>query len=164
MAVKNKLRERIKKEKKEKKEKSRKKWTKEVDSHEDNGEVENGESEEELEGDLEKAEEEVEKLKSILDSEGDVNLDNVEIKVSKPIAQLKKGDKIKVDGVEFDIDAHYVLIDHGKTKEMAIEIFNPKTDKDYQLRYFTDQMETSIEFYELQEIVYVRKPVKRVEW
>ncbi len=149
--------------KKEKKEKSRKKWTKEVDSQ-DNGEVENGESEEELEGYLEKAEEEVKKLKGVLDSEGNVDLDKVDVRASKPVSQLKKGDKIKVDGIEFSIDAHYVLIDHGKTKEMAIEIFNPKTDKDYQLRYFTDQMETSIEFYELQEIVYVRRPVKRVEW
>jgi len=32
------------------------------------------------------------------------------------------GDKIKVDGIEFEVDAHYVLIDHGKTKEMTIEI------------------------------------------
>ena len=87
-----------------------------------------------------------------------------EIKASKPITSLRKEDKVKVDGVEYEIDAHYVLIDHGATKEMTLEIFNPKTDKDYQLRYFNDQVESTMDFYELQEILYVKKPFKRVEW
>ncbi|MDO8508819.1 MAG: hypothetical protein Q7S27_03995 [Nanoarchaeota archaeon] len=130
---------------------------------EDNGEAEEGESENELDIDIGNAEEEVKKLKEVLVG-GDIDIDKVQIENSKPITQLKKGDKVRVDGVEFSVDAHYILIDHGKTKEMAIEIFNPKTDKDYQLRYFVDQLETSMEFYELQEIVYVRRPVKKVEW
>ena len=94
----------------------------------------------------------------------EIELDEVEIKASKPVEKLKKGDKIKVDGKELEIDAHYVLIDHKTTKEMALELFDPKTDKDYQIRYFSDQLERSLEFYELQEIMYVRKEVKKVEW
>ena len=56
------------------------------------------------------------------------------------------------------------MIDHGKTKEMAIELFDSNSDKDYQLRYFSDQIETSLEFYELQEILYVKRKVSKVEW
>lgn len=91
-------------------------------------------------------------------------IDEIEIKASKPIAKLKKGDKIKVNGKELEIDAHYVLIDHKTTKEMTLELFDPKTDKDYQIRYFSDQLERSLEFYELQEIIYIKKEVKKVEW
>ncbi len=162
MVVKKKVKD-IKKEDKGSKKAEKKKWTKETEDDEEDGEVEVGESEEELDVDLGNAEEEVKKLKSVLVG-GDIVIDKVEIKGSKPIGQLKKGDRVKVDGVEFQVDAHYVLIDHGKTKEMAVEIFNPKTDKDFQLRYFVDQLETSMEFYELQEIVYVRRSVKKVEW
>lgn len=123
----------------------------------------NEEAEKGIDVDIGNAEEEVKKLRNVLIGE-DIKIDKVEIKGSKPISQVKKGDRVKVDGVEFQVDAQYILIDHGKTKEMAIEIFNPKTDRDYQLRYFVDQIETSMEFYELQEIVYVRRPVKKVEW
>ena len=42
------------------------------------------------------------------------------------------GEKIKVDDKELEVDAHYVMIDHGKTKEMAIELFDSNSDKDYQ--------------------------------
>lgn len=88
----------------------------------------------------------------------------IKLRGSKPIGQLKKGDKIRVDGVEYEIDAHYVLIDHGATKEMAIEVFD-KNDKDYQIRYFDDQVERTIDFYELQgEIMFVKKQVKKIEW
>lgn len=86
------------------------------------------------------------------------------IKSSKPIDKIKKGDKIKVDSLNLEVDAHVVLIDHGSTKEMAIECFDPKTDKDYQIRYFSDQVETSLEVYELKEIVYNKMSVKKVEW
>jgi hypothetical protein len=86
------------------------------------------------------------------------------VKSSKPIEKIKKGDKIKVDSLILEVDAHIVLIDHGSTKEMAIECFNPKTDKDYQIRYFSDQVERSIEVYELQEILYNRMNVKKIEW
>ena len=141
----------------------KKKWTEGVKNDEDDGDVEDGESEEELDVNIGNAEEEVKKLKNVLDSE-QIDVDKVEVRASKSVFQIKKGDKIKVDGVEFNVDAHYILIDHGKTKEMTIEVFNPKTDKDYQLRYFSDNLENSLEFYELQEIVYVRRPIKRVEW
>ncbi len=88
----------------------------------------------------------------------------VSINASKPIQKLKKGDKIKVDDLTLEIDDHYVLIDHGNTKEMAIDAFDPKTDKDYQIRYFSDQIDTSLEFYELQEIMYVKKAVRKIEF
>ena len=89
----------------------------------------------------------------------------IQIKASMPISKIKKGDRIKVDSLILDVDAHYVLIDHGSTKEMAIEAFDPKTDKDYQIRYFSDQVERTLDVYELQgEIIYVKRPTKKVEW
>jgi len=87
-----------------------------------------------------------------------------EIKASKSISTLKKGSKLKIDGKEYEVDAHFVLIDHGTTKEMAVEIFDPATDKDYQLRYFHDQVENTLQFYELQEILYVKRAFKKIEW
>ena len=123
-----------------------------------------GESEEEMEEEIEEAEDEVKKLGERLGGESDEEVKKIIIKSSRPISVLKKGDKINVDGKEYEIDAHYVLMDHGKTKEMAIEIFDKKTDKDFQLRYFADQVERSMEFYELQEILYVRKEIEKVEW
>lgn len=106
-------------------------------------------------------EEELEEIEEKYESKG--GDDKVSVKASKPIAQLKKGDKLKIDGKEFEVDAHYILIDHGTTKEMTIEIFD-KNDKDYQLRYFDDQAENTLEFYELQEIMYFKKPMKKIEW
>jgi len=88
----------------------------------------------------------------------------VKIVASKPIGNVKKGDKVKVDGLILEVDSHYVLIDHGSTREMAIELFDPKTEKDYQLRYFDDRVESSIEFFVLEEIVYNRKHAKKIEW
>jgi len=91
----------------------------------------------------------------------------VKVKSSKEITGLKKGDKIKVDGKEYEVDAHVVLIDHGKgTKEMALEIFDVKADKDFQLRYFSNNVEGSFEFYELQnEFMYTRVgDIKSVSW
>lgn len=89
---------------------------------------------------------------------------SITVKGSKPIAKVKKGDKIKVDSLNLEVDAHVVLIDHGTTKEMAIECFDSKTDKDYQIRYFDDQVERSLEVYELDEIIYNKMKVKKVEW
>jgi hypothetical protein len=87
------------------------------------------------------------------------------LKQSKPISQLKKGDTVKVDGHELEVDDHYLFLDHKTTKEMIIELFNPKTDKDYQLRYFDDQVETSLEFYFLQnDFEYKKFEIKEVEW
>lgn len=91
-------------------------------------------------------------------------LESVEVKGSKPIDKIKKGDKMKVNGREYEVDAHYVLIDHGNTKEMAIDLFDSKTDKDYQLRYFDDNVENSMEFYELEEIMYNKVEISKVEW
>lgn len=118
---------------------------------------------EKLERELEDAEKEMEEVESFVNGKA-VEPEEIKVKASKPAAQLKKGDKIKVDGKQLEVDSHYVLIDHGSTQEMAIELFDSKTDKDYQLRYFSDQVERSLEFYELQEIMYVKKSCKLVEW
>ncbi|MEK6892916.1 MAG: hypothetical protein AABX07_01815 [Nanoarchaeota archaeon] len=112
------------------------------------------------------------KVKAKADDEEEVSVQSLDesvgekrnIKASKPIKQIKKGDKLKIDGKEYEVDAQYVLIDHGTTKEMTIELFDSKTDKDYQLRYFDDQVETTIDFYELNEILYNKKPFKKIEW
>jgi len=90
--------------------------------------------------------------------------EEIAIKSSKPISELKKGDKIKVDSLTLEVDAHYILIDHENTKEMAIELFDTKKDKDYQLRYFSDNVENSLQFYELNEIVYNKVEIKKIEW
>jgi len=90
--------------------------------------------------------------------------EEIAIKSSKPISELKKGDKIKADSLTLEVDAHYILIDHENTKEMVIELFDPKKDKDYQLRYFSDNVENSLQFYELDEIVYNKIEVKKIEW
>ena len=88
---------------------------------------------------------------------------SVEIKASKPLLQVKKGDKMFIDGNEYEVDAHYVLIDHGGTNEMAIELFNTN-EEEVQLRYFNDQVESTLELYELEEIMYLKKPMKKIEW
>ena len=137
---------------------------KKSDEDEDNDAEDEAESDDEMDNNVDVAEDEVKKLGAVLGQETGDEIDKVNIKASKPVTQLKKGDKVKVDGVELEVDAHYVLIEHGETKEMTIELFNPKTDKDYQLRYFSGQLETSMEFYELQEILYVRRPCIKVEW
>lgn len=87
----------------------------------------------------------------------------VKIKGSKPISEIKKEDKVKIDGKMYEVDSHYVLMNHGNTKEMAIELFD-ENDKDYQLRYFSDQVENSIRFFELKEIVYNPIEFKKIEW
>ena len=97
-------------------------------------------------------------------SKTDEPQDEVAVKSSKPIGQVKKGDIVFIDGKQYEVDAHYVLIDHGSTKEMALEVFDSKADKDYQVRYFNDQVNATIELYELQEIMYVRRPIKSIAW
>ncbi len=118
----------------------------------------------ELEDSLLKAEEEMEELSEKINGGNHIERGEIKIKSSKPVAQIKKGDKIKVDSLILEVDAHVVLIDHGSTKEMAIECFDKKTDKDYQIRYFSDQVQTSIQVYELKEIIYNEIPVKKIEW
>lgn len=102
-------------------------------------------------------------LKKVIDSIP-VSERNIVLKGNKPIQQLKKGDKVKVDGKELEIDVQYVMIDHGGVKEMAIELFDAATDKDYQIRYFDNNIKESVEFYELNEILYSKKPFLKMEW
>ncbi|MDP3881740.1 MAG: hypothetical protein Q8Q31_02580 [Nanoarchaeota archaeon] len=143
------------------------------DAFADDEDVEYGESkprkqkkkkEEDLEEELDDAEEDLEELEKIENGGEELGDSEVTIKASKAVSAIKKGDKVRVDDKQLEVDAHYVMIDHGKTKEMAIELFDPNADKDYQLRYFSDQVETSLEFYELQEILYVKRKVSKVEW
>lgn len=115
-----------------------------------------------LDDEIDEAEDEVEEVSKAIN--GGEPIEPAAIKASKPVEKIKKGDIMYVDGMKVEVDSHYVLIDHGRTKEMAIEIFDPKTDKDYQLRYFSDQIATSLEFYELQEIIYVKRAAKLVSW
>ncbi|MBS3065447.1 hypothetical protein J4229_00140 [Candidatus Pacearchaeota archaeon] len=113
------------------------------------------------------SEKEIERELDEIESENngsDNDLRDVKIKSSKEISKLGKGDKVKIDDIEYEVDSHYVLIDHGTTKEMAIEVFD-KNEGDYQIRYFNDQVERTIDFYELQgEIMFVKKPFKKIEW
>tara|TARA_Y100000310_G_C20252633_1_gene609813 strand:+ start:142 stop:420 length:279 start_codon:yes stop_codon:yes gene_type:complete len=90
--------------------------------------------------------------------------DEVKIKMSKKIEQLGKGDVVKVDGLVLEVDAHLVLMDHGNTKEMALELFDPKTEDEFQLRYFSDQPDTSLRFLKLNEIVYDPVEIGKVEF
>ena len=117
--------------------------------------VPKGMSEKELEAELDGIEVDM--------SNADISKPTFNIQASKPIAQVKKRDHVIIDGKSYAVDSHYVLIDHGTTKEMAIEIYD-QDDKDYQIRYFNDQAESTMEFYELQEIMFVKKVVKVVEW
>ncbi|MEK6908963.1 MAG: hypothetical protein AABX23_02845 [Nanoarchaeota archaeon] len=86
------------------------------------------------------------------------------VKQSKNLTELKKGDFITVNGKKLEVDAHYVFEDYKTTKEMLIELFDPKTDKDYQLRYFDDQVKETLKFYELKEIVYEETDIDKIEW
>lgn len=116
-----------------------------------------GMSEDELEEELD----ELESVKEVReDASGSVT---VTITASKPVAQLQKGSKVVIDGQEYTVDAHYVLIDHGSTQEMAIELYDAK-DGDFQLRYFSDQIETTLELYQLAEIMYLKRAMKTISW
>ena len=85
-------------------------------------------------------------------------------KQSKKISELKKGDFVTVDGKKLEVDAQYVFEDYKTTKEMLIELFDPKSDKDYQIRYFDDQVNETLKFYELKEIVYEEVEIDKIEW
>lgn len=117
----------------------------------------------ELEEELEEAEEEIGEISREENKGKGIEQGHVIIKASKPIIKIKKGDRIRIDGKEYIVDQHYVLIDHGNTKEMAIELYD-KDEKDSQLRYFSDQAEATLEMYELQEIMFIKKPIKKIEW
>ena len=86
-------------------------------------------------------------------------------KKSKEIESLKKGDKLFINGKEMKVDNQFVFQSYENMKEMVIEVFNPENDREYQIRYFDDQIESSIEVYELQEdFLYVRREPKTISW
>ena len=86
-------------------------------------------------------------------------------KQSKDLSKLKEGDKLWINGKEMKVDKHYLFQDHEKMKEMIIEVFNVESEREYQIRYFDDQAESSIEVYELlEEFEYVRREPKTIRW
>ena len=86
-------------------------------------------------------------------------------KKSKNIGSLKEGDKFFINGKAMIVDKQYLFMDHKTTKEMIIEVYNPENDREYQVRYFDDQVDTSIEIYELQgDFQYVRREPKTIAW
>ncbi len=86
-------------------------------------------------------------------------------KQSKVIGALVEGDKVWINGKEMVVDKQYLLQDHGDMKEMIVEVFNPENEREYQIRYFDDQVENSIEVFELQEdFQYVRREPKTIRW
>lgn len=86
-------------------------------------------------------------------------------KKSKDIGKLGEGDKFFINRKEMKVDKQFLFQDHGKMKEMIIEIFNEENEREYQVRYFDDQVESSIEIYELVgEFEYVRREPKSVAW
>jgi len=92
----------------------------------------------------------------------------IKVKASKPVEKVVKGDKVKVDGKEYEVDAHYVFEDYGTAKEMIIEVFDPKSKKEGegegQIRYFVGQVEETIKFFEMKGIMYEAQEIKSVEW
>jgi len=86
-------------------------------------------------------------------------------KKSKPLNKIKEGDKIYVNGKEMIVDKQYLFMEHGTTKEMIIEFYNKENEREYQMRYFDDQEESSIEIYELQgDFQYTRREPKTLAW
>ena len=86
-------------------------------------------------------------------------------KQSKSLMKLKEGDSFFINGGEMTVDKQFLFQDHGNMKEWIIEIFNPKNEREYQVRYFDDQVDSSIEIYELvEDFEYVRREPKSVGW
>jgi hypothetical protein len=86
-------------------------------------------------------------------------------KRSKPLGELKEGDSFFINGKELKVDKQYLFQAHSDTNEMIIEIFNPANEREYQVRYFDDQIDSSIEVYELVgDFQYVRREPKTVAW
>lgn len=85
---------------------------------------------------------------------------------SKPIEKLTKGDVVFADGHKLIVSKHFVFMEYKDTKEMIIELQNEEKTKTYQFRYFSDQLETSIEFYYLMKnFQYVKvETIKEVYW
>lgn len=93
-------------------------------------------------------------------------IEGLEIKKkSKSLKELKNGDKIFVNEKEMIVDTNFVFMKHPNTTEMVIEFYNPENEREYQLRYFDDQEDTSVEIYELQgDFQYVRREPKTLSW
>jgi len=86
-------------------------------------------------------------------------------KKSKPISKIKKGDSIWIQGKEMKVDEHFLFMNHKTTKEMIIECYNPENEREYQIRYFDDQVDTSLEVYELlNDFQYVRREPTSIAW
>jgi len=86
-------------------------------------------------------------------------------KQSKAIGKLGEGDKFFINGKEMKVDKQFLFQDHGNMKEWIIEIFNVESEREYQVRYFDDQVESSLEVYELvDEFQYVRREPKTIAW
>ncbi|MBS3087978.1 hypothetical protein J4226_05270 [Candidatus Pacearchaeota archaeon] len=86
-------------------------------------------------------------------------------KQSKPLGKLVKGDKFFINGSEMIVDSQFLFMAHKDTNEMIIEVYNPANEREYQVRYFDDQIETSIEVFELVgDFEYVRREPKSVAW
>jgi hypothetical protein len=86
-------------------------------------------------------------------------------KQSKPLCELKKGDSFFINGKEMKVDSQFVFQEHKDTNEMIIEVYNPENEREYQVRYFDDQVESSIEVFELVgDFEYVRREPKVVSW
>jgi len=87
------------------------------------------------------------------------------LKQSKPISKLKEGDEMFIQGKKMLVDKHFLFMDHKTTKEMIIEVYNPESEREYQVRYFDDQVETSIEIYELlNDFQYIKREPKDISW
>ncbi len=86
-------------------------------------------------------------------------------KQSKALGELEEGDSFFINGKEMKVDKQYLFQDYGEMKEMIIEIFNPANEREYQVRYFDDQIESSIEIYELVgNFEYIKREPKSVSW
>ena len=84
---------------------------------------------------------------------------------SKVIGKLGEGDKVWINGKEMRVDKQYLFKDHKEMREMIIEVFNVESEREYQIRYFDDQVESSIEVYELiGDFQYVRREPKTIAW
>ena len=86
-------------------------------------------------------------------------------KQSKAIGDLKEGDKVWINGSEMIVDKQYLFMKHKDTNEIIIECYNSENEREYQIRYFDDQIESSIEVYELQgDFQYVRREPRTIAW
>lgn len=84
---------------------------------------------------------------------------------SKAISKLGEGDRVWLNGKAMVVDKHYLFQDYGDTREMIVEVYNPESEREYQIRYFDDQVETSIEVYELVgDFQYVKREPKTISW